>query len=187
VNPRARFALLGVGLAVLVVAGGVWSGRDVVRGAEADATVTVVGALGGRVASLADHSILVVPAGHPPFRVVVTPSCSALASVLALLVLVAVAAPGGRGRRLGAFGVAAAVVVVGNVVRIGASVGIGLWTGRASLVLFHDVVGSVFGVAYTVLGYLLVVWVLLPARPRGAALGGIERQTEVVSDELVGC
>ena len=160
-NPRTAAALLGVAAAVVVVVGGTAVARDPARHAEADATVAVVHGLGGDVARLPDHSILVVPARGAPFRAVVTPSCSALASTLALLALVAVTTRGRLRHRVGALALAVTAVVIGNLTRIGASIAVGLHTGRSSLVLFHDVVGSIFGVGYTLLGYLLVVWILL--------------------------
>jgi exosortase/archaeosortase family protein len=160
----ARRTWAAVGIAVALVVGGALLGREAARRFEADLTVHLLQALGGRVDSLTDHSILVVPDGGAPFRVIVTASCSALAPVLALFALTLVAGRGAPPRRLLAATVAAGVVVAGNLVRIAASVGIGLWTGRSSLVLFHDVVGSVFGVGYTVFGYLLVVGLLLPRR-----------------------
>ena len=153
-----------VAVAVALVVTGAVLGRDLARRVEADLTVHLLQALGGRVDVLTDHSILVVPGAEAPFRVIVTASCSALAPVLALFALTLVAGRGAPPRRLLAASVAAAVVIAGNLVRIAASVGIGLWTGRSSLVLFHDVVGSIFGVGYTVFGYLLVVGLLLPRR-----------------------
>lgn len=160
----ARRAWTGVALAVAVVVAGALAGRDVARRLEADLTVHLLQAVGGRVATLTDHSILVVPVDGAPFRVIVTASCSALAPVLALFALTLAAGRGAPPRRLLAATVAAAVVVAGNLVRIAASVAVGLGTGRSSLVLFHDVVGSVFGVGYTIFGYLLVVALLLPRR-----------------------
>jgi exosortase/archaeosortase family protein len=182
VTVLARRAWLGIAAVVAVVVGGAWLGREAARRLEADLTVHVLRALGGRVASLTDHSILVVPADGTPFRVIVTASCSALAPVLALFALTLVAGRGAPPRRLLAAGVAATVVVVGNLVRIAASVGVGLWTGRSSLVLFHDVVGSVFGVGYTLFGYLLVVALLLPRRASARGAEPLE-----VRDGLLGC
>ena len=61
------------------------------------------------------------------------------------------------------------MVAIGNVLRITASVGMGLVAGRASLVLFHDWVGSLFAFAYILGGYILMISLLLP-RPAAVLL-----------------
>jgi exosortase/archaeosortase family protein len=112
----------------------------------------------------------------------VTPSCSSLASVLALLALgtflppsnPALApppAPGhktrawlGRHRRIVAIVAAVAVVFIGNQIRLDSSVAAGYFYGRTVLVLFHDWAGSVFGFAYIFGGYILMIWIYLPDR-----------------------
>ena len=96
------------------------------------------------------------------FAADLTPSCSSLASLLALAGLMVLRPPGPR-RRLAA-AVAAALVLVfgGPVVRIAASVAVGLVAGSSSQVLFHDWVGSLFGFAYTLGGFLLMLYFLLP-------------------------
>ena len=182
----ARTAGFAVGAVVATVVVGSAVARDAARGAEAVVTTRLVRALGGHVATLSDRSILVVPRARVPFRVVVTPSCSSLAAVLALFALVVVLTRGNPWRRGAAFGLAAVIVVAGNVVRIAASLAVGLRTGRSSLVLFHDVVGSVFGVASVLIGFFVVVWVLLPARAEGPALEVLGSSRRKDSHELVG-
>lgn len=182
----ARSAGLAVGAVVALVMVGATLGRDAARGAEAVVTTRLVHGLGGRVATLPDRSILVVPRDDLPFRVVVTPSCSSLAAVLALFALVVVLTRGDPLRRGGAFVVAAVVVVAGNVVRIAASLAVGLRTGRGSLVLFHDVVGSVFGVASVLTGFFVVVWIVLPARAVGPAREVFDRSETEEIHGLVG-
>jgi carbamoyl-phosphate synthase large subunit len=63
-------------------------------------------------------------------------------------------------------------IVAGNLIRIAGSVVVGLFSGRASLVLFHDWVGSVFGIAYTIGGFIVTLTLLLrggqPRRGRHA-------------------
>jgi exosortase/archaeosortase family protein len=96
------------------------------------------------------------------FAAVLTPSCSSLATLLALAGLMVLRPPGTR--RRGADQSAAALIVVfaGNIIRIAASVAVGLVDGVASQVLFHDWVGSLFGFAYTLGGFLLMLYFLLP-------------------------
>lgn len=110
-------------------------------------------------------SLGVYPAEVSPFLAVVTPSCSSLASVLAIAFL-AVFVPRSPGRRrLLALACALLCVVVGNVLRIAGSIAVGLASGTSSLVLFHDWVGSLFGFGYTLGGYLLMLYLLLRAAP----------------------
>jgi exosortase/archaeosortase family protein len=116
-----------------------------------------------------DTSILVVPTHRTPFRATVTPSCSAISSVLAIACLAMVSSPQRRPRCALAFGVALAAIAAGNILRIAASVGVGYLAGRAALVLFHDWVGSTFAFAYTLGGYVLMLYILLPRHtPRNA-------------------
>ena len=74
--------------------------------------------------------------------------------------------PRGRtGRRIGALACALGCVLAGNVLRIAGSIAVGLVHGKASLVLFHDWVGSLFAFGYTLGGYLLMLFLLLPRDP----------------------
>ena len=96
------------------------------------------------------------------FAAALTPSCSSLATLLALAGLTVLRPPGSRRRLAGASVAALAVVFTGNIVRIAASVAVGLVAGSSSEVLFHDWVGSMFGFAYTLGGFLLMLALLLP-------------------------
>jgi exosortase/archaeosortase family protein len=62
---------------------------------------------------------------------------------------------------------AVAAVFVGNFLRICSSVVAALYAGKPSLVLFHDWVGSMIGFAFTLGGFVLMLWILLPARGTG--------------------
>jgi exosortase/archaeosortase family protein len=96
------------------------------------------------------------------FAAVLTPSCSSLATLLALAGLLVLRPPGTRRRLAGAATAALVVVFAGNIIRIAASVAVGLAAGSTSQVLFHDWVGSLFGFAYTLGGFLLMLFFLLP-------------------------
>ena len=65
--------------------------------------------------------------------------------------------------------VLAAVVAVfdGGFLRICSSVVVGLYAGKPSLVLFHDWVGGMIGFAFTLGGFVLMLWMFLPARGTG--------------------
>ena len=120
-------------------------------------------------------SILLIPHhGKPAFTAVITPSCSALAAVLAIGCLSWLAPRQAGYRRSIATSLAVTVVVIGNIARIAASAAVGLYAGRASLVLFHDWVGGVMTFAYTLGGYILMLVVLLPDRRRAARIDSPE-------------
>ena len=129
------------------------------------------------------------------FAAALTPSCSSLATVLALAGLTVLRPPGSRRRLAGAAAAAVAIVFAGNIIRIAASVAVGLAAGSGSQVLFHDWVGSLFGFAYTLGGFLLMLALLLPrdgvpltelcgpaepgpSGPPGAAAASGPRETE---------
>jgi|SRR5579872_334688 len=119
-----------------------------------------------RVPVVIGTSALILPLHSAPFFVDLTASCSSLASVLTLGFLT-IALPGRVApprRRLLAFLLAAAAVVLGNLLRIDLSILVGVLISRSSLVLFHDWAGSIFGFAYTMGGFILMMWVLLPKR-----------------------
>ncbi len=117
---------------------------------------------------------LVQPMHGEAFWVYLSPSCSSLASILTLG-CIAAALPGrvaGGGRRLLAFLAAAAAVFIGNMLRIDLSIGAGLVRGQTMLVLFHNWAGSVFAFVYTMGGFIVMLWLLLPDRRKGAAEQG---------------
>jgi exosortase/archaeosortase family protein len=101
------------------------------------------------------------------FWVDITPSCSSLGPALALVLIATIMSVGNPASdRLLAGMAGVASIVVGNLVRIGSSVVVGLLAGRVSLVLFHDWVGSTFGFAYTIGGFVLILAILLRRRRR---------------------
>ncbi len=123
------------------------------------------------VASPQGVDALVTPSGHGAFYVELTPSCSALPAILAIIALSVAMVPARANRPRWYLGAAAAIVVVfmGNVLRIDGSIGVGLLLGRVSLVLFHDWVGSAFGFASVVGSWILLLWIQLP-KGRGSGL-----------------
>ncbi|MFD0632915.1 hypothetical protein ACFQ9X_16360 [Catenulispora yoronensis] len=107
-------------------------------------------------------SIIVDAGSHGRFAALITAPCSSLASLLALAGLTVLRPPAARTRLAVAAVAAMALVFVGNIARIAASIGVGLLVGPSALVLFHDWVGSLFAFAYTLGGFLLMLWCLLP-------------------------
>jgi exosortase/archaeosortase family protein len=117
-------------------------------------------------------SQILISGGGQVFWVDITPSCSSLGPALALALIATVMSAGSPASdRVLAVLAGVASIVVGNLVRIGASVVAGLLAGRVSLVLFHDWVGSTFGFAYTVGGFVLVLAILLRRKRRRIGLG----------------
>jgi exosortase/archaeosortase family protein len=121
----------------------------------------------GRVSTLVRHAdvLVTVPPPHDNFAVTVSPACSALASVLALGCLGSLGPRRDRLRELAALAAAVVVVIAGNLVRMTASLWVGTVAGRGALVMFHDWVGAVFTFAYTLFGYVLLLYLVLPRRP----------------------
>jgi exosortase/archaeosortase family protein len=126
-----------------------------------------------RVPVVIGTTALILPLHSTPFFVDLTASCSSLASVLTLL-CIALALPSRIAplpRRLLAFSLAAVAVIIGNLLRIDLSILVGVLISRSSLVLFHDWAGSIFGFAYTMGGFILMLWVLLPKVVEGEKTG----------------
>ena len=160
---RRRIAVRVTFALVLTLVGYVVLARPA-RHLEAVAAVGLLRALGAHDVFLSGQSAVgLVPPHGPAFQAIVTSTCSSLASLLSLACLGRLMPPSSRRNR--AMAAALALVAFGNVVRIAASVGVGLVAGRAGLVLFHDWVGSMFAFAYTLCGYILMVSMLLPRRP----------------------
>src|SRR3954447_20958755 len=110
-----------------------------------------------------DHNFQVLSPGHYPFRAVLTPYCSSLVSILALAAIAIFVLRGPLLRRLSALLVASLFILFCNVIRIGASLWAGLRYGPSGLVLFHDWLGTLFGLLYTLAGFLLMLYLLLPS------------------------
>jgi exosortase/archaeosortase family protein len=167
VTRNGHISLLKVALVVLSVPAAFYLLERPMRRAETAATLRLLHAFGaGGVHRAAAASLFVFPAHHAPFRVLVTPACSSLASVLALAALGLLAPLRSRRRRSAAVAVALGAIFLGNIARIAGSVAVGLASGSASLVLFHDWVGSTFTFAYTLGGYILMLYLLLPRARR---------------------
>ena len=66
-------------------------------------------------------------------------------------------------RRFLAFLAAALVVLACNFLRIGLSTYIGVRTSAQGMTVFHDWVGTAFGLLYVLAGFTLYLWVLLPS------------------------
>ncbi|HEY8217829.1 MAG TPA: exosortase/archaeosortase family protein [Acidimicrobiia bacterium] len=137
------------------------------RDAEASTVAGIMGNLGFAGASHAfGHQILVLPSAAAPFLATVSPSCSALAAILAFGSISLFLVRGDPMRRLVAFLAASAIVVACNLLRIGLSVYVGLQTDVKGMTLFHDWVGTAFGLLYVLGGFTVYLWMLLPSNRR---------------------
>lgn len=97
---------------------------------------------------------------------VVTASCSSVLSILGLVALTAVVLRGRALHALAGLAVAVVAVVALNHGRLLLSALAGLRWGEAALVLFHDWVGTVWNLVATLVGFLVMVWITLPAAER---------------------
>jgi exosortase/archaeosortase family protein len=143
-----------------------------VRVGEAHAVAGLLAAVGATGTHVVLGTNVQVLPDHPDTLVAsITPSCSSLASLLAISCLAIVGRSGMPRRMWPALLVALAVIAIGNVVRMAASLGVGVVAGRPALLLFHDWVGGVFTFVYTLAGYVLFLYLTLPRRgPTSPAL-----------------
>lgn len=137
------------------------------REAEATMVSNVMQTLG--VSGISDafgYRILVLPSSSTPFLATISPSCSALAAILAFASISLFLVRAEPGRRFGAFLAASALVVVCNFLRIGLSIWVGVQTDVHGLTVFHDWVGTAFGLLYVLGGFTVYLWMLLPSNRR---------------------
>jgi exosortase/archaeosortase family protein len=179
---RFRFGILARALAVPIgVIVGFFLLEHPMRVVETATVAETLRLLGARaeIPLIDGTQMLVEPHGHAAFWVIVLPSCSSLGPILALVALSTFLRrrPGGYPVPL-AVGVACLSVFAGNLVRIGSSVAVGLFAGRASLVLFHNWVGSVFGFGYVLFGFVAMLWLVLPRRERSPGGAGLADGTD---------
>ncbi len=80
-------------------------------------------------------------------------------------------------RRLFAMSAAMSLHPVCNVLRITGSVWMGYRFGDRALVLFHDWAGTLFAIAYTMAGFFLMLYLILPSAkariPRAARVSDV--------------
>jgi exosortase/archaeosortase family protein len=165
-TPLARSVTVRLVLVVGGILGGfVWL-QEPVRVLEMAAARELLSAMGlAERFQVFGTAMVISPPDQPFFVAVLTAACSSLASVLTVAGIGFSLGSAPPLERLRAVTIACAVIIVGNLVRIVASLIAGLIAGRASLVLFHDVVGSALTFGYVLGGYVLMLWLLLP---RGA-------------------
>jgi exosortase/archaeosortase family protein len=161
--------------AIALVAGVVlvfWLFQEPVRELEAAVVARASNALGNGVVFNVGSNILIFPEGQAPIFAALQPSCSALASVLATVILFAM----GRGRpaprRARSASIAVGMIVAGNLLRLIAVVIVGTYGGRFALVAFHDFAGATFTFVYVIGSFTAGLAALLPS---GDAVAGNDR------------
>jgi exosortase/archaeosortase family protein len=161
-------SVLRIAALTLLVAVAFLAGQTPYRHLEAVLVYGVLHAVGFHgVITVEGSQVLLQSHAGQLFWVDITPSCSSLGPALALALVATIMSVGNpTSDRLLAGVVGVASIIVGNLIRIGSSVVVGLLAGRVSLVLFHDWVGSTFGFAYTVGGFVLLLAILLRRRGR---------------------
>ncbi len=117
----------------------------------------------GDRASVVGTYFQLLPPDQEAFRAQLTPYCSSVIPVLALAAIGLFILSGTWPRRLLSVGTAAVVVLACNVLRISGSLWMGYEFGGGALVLFHDWIGTFFALAYTMAGFFLMLYLLLPS------------------------
>ncbi|MEI4270544.1 exosortase/archaeosortase family protein [Klenkia sp. LSe6-5] len=171
-TPRATRRRLGtvaaeIGVAVGICLVGYYYAADWFRTQEAALAVRVLRWLGfDDVSAVIPQSILIYRGPDDVLQGIVTTSCSSILTVVGLTALTAVVL---RSRGLHAVGgllVALVAVVAANCVRLVLSTLAGYAWGGPAMTLFHDWVGTIWALASTLAGFLLMVCLTLPAAER---------------------
>lgn len=155
--------LLALALSLGFALGGFRLLSGPLRTVEEHAVLGIFSGLQDRVSVVPGHLFQVLPADQEPFRAALTPFCSSLVAILALGAIALCVLRGSILRRSTSFLVAATFVLACNVLRIALSLWGGLEFGPDGLLLLHDWVGTVFGLAYTLCGFLLMLYLMLPS------------------------
>jgi exosortase/archaeosortase family protein len=164
---------MGIGLAFV----GFYLLSDVVRDLEVMVVLGLLGPLDEHASVVNGHVFQVLPPDHAAFRAELTPYCSSLIAVLALAVIAIFVLHGPWPRRLFAMTAAMTAILACNVLRVTGSVWMGYEFGDRALVLFHDWAGTLFALAYTMAGFFLMLYLILPSAkariPRAARVSDV--------------
>ena len=159
--------LLDLLLAVVICAVGFRYGAGFLQVHEARWVADVLDLVGvDSVSSSLERHVLVFRPDGEIILAEVTESCSSILSVLGLTALTAVVLRGRRQHAVAGLVVAVAALLALNHLRLVGSTVAGLVWGTPALVLFHDWVGTVWNLAATLGGFLLMVCVTLPTAER---------------------
>jgi exosortase/archaeosortase family protein len=163
VSARRLRVFSALSMALAVAMGGFYLLTDATRRLEALLVMGVLRPAGSR-ASVVDGSIFqLLPPDQDAFRAQLTPYCSSLIPILALITIGMFILHGTWARRLVSVTTAAALVLLCNIARISGSLWMGYEFGGNALVLFHDWIGTFFALVYTMAGFFLMLYLLLPS------------------------
>ena len=169
------FSALAMGIALAFV--GFYTLSGPVRDLEVRAVLALLTPLGERASAVNGHVFQVLPSDHAAFRAALTPYCSSLIAMLALAAIAIFVLHGPWPRRLFAVSAAMSAILVCNVLQITVSVWMGYRFGDRALVLFHDWAGTLFALAYTMAGFFLMLYLILPSAkariPRAARVSDV--------------
>ena len=112
------------------------------------------------------HELVAVSRTGQHFSAVISPWCSTLALVLLFGAGVVVVRKVPLRRRLRGFGYACALVIIGNLVRIVATLAVGVSHGPGAIEPFHDGPATWFAVVYVLTAIFVVATVLTGAHLR---------------------
>jgi exosortase/archaeosortase family protein len=177
VNGRRAVVFGALGMGIVLAFVGFYTLSGPVRDLEVMGVLALLGSLGDRAGAVNGHVFQVLPSDHAPFRAELTPYCSSLIALLALAVIAIFVLHGPWPRRLFALSAAMSLILCCNVLRITGSVWMGYRFGDQALVLFHDWAGTLFAIAYTMVGFFLMLFLILPSAkariPRAARVSDV--------------
>jgi exosortase/archaeosortase family protein len=177
VNRRRFVVAAALAMALLVAVGGFMLLSGPARQLEAVLVMAALAPVRSHASVVNDTYFQLLPPGQVAFRAQLTPYCSSLIPILALVSIGFFILRATWLRRLLAVGAAAGLVLLCNVVRISTSLWMGYEFGGNALVLFHDWIGTFFALAYTMAGFFLMLYLMLPAAtatiPRAARLSDV--------------
>ncbi|MEO5901219.1 MAG: exosortase/archaeosortase family protein, partial [Ilumatobacteraceae bacterium] len=147
------------------------------RAAEAGSVVLALHLLGGGNAQHLGDRILVASPGGATFLTNIEPWCSSLA-IVATFAAVAAVMPTAPRRRIRAFVVGAGIVVACNLMRMLATVLVGVWAGPGEIEPFHDGLATGFAVLFVLFALAAFVSILWPPRPASRRIGAATRSND---------
>jgi exosortase/archaeosortase family protein len=176
-NRRRLVVFSALAMSLLVAVGGFELLNGPARRLEALLVMATLRPVGSRASVVNQDFFQLLPPGQEAFRAQLTPYCSSLIPILALATIGFFILHGTVGRRLFSVGAAALLVLACNVLRISGSLWMGYEFGGNALVLFHDWIGTFFALAYTMAGFFLMLYLLLPTAtaqiPRAARVSDV--------------
>ncbi len=176
-NRRRFIVFSALGMSLLLAVGGFQLLNGPARRLEALLVMASLHPIGSRASVVSDTYFQLLPPGQVAFRAQLTPYCSSIIPILALASIGFFILHGTWRRRLVAVGAAAGLVLLCNVARISGSLWMGYEFGGNALVLFHDWIGTLFALVYTMAGFFLMLYLLLPTAtaqiPRAARVSDV--------------